>query len=497
MPTRHSVLAKYLLRYGEPESQQIPNTDRQFKFALILPCYAEAACLTDKIEGIFKHQENTLMIIVINNPPLIDALSNSPSINHALAAQLESLGQIGAVAPASKWIHCPQGNSILCIDRYQNGREIPTKQGVGLARKIAADMACQLIENGTLQSQWIYSTDADAELPANYFQASQDALEPQPIKQQAFNSQSTKSKPQKSQSHKSRPRKPSEISAALVPFSHPTGNTLATFNTENDSASNATDTAMRLYEFSMHYYVAALQWCQSPYAFYSIGSTLIINSHHYALARGFPKKSAGEDFYLLNKLAKLGVIVSLSEPVIQLEARTSSRTPFGTGRALQTISSLPSPEIDYVFYSPHCFYYLRQWLAVIPLLWQFRDQPTRGAIQAGLDASHYDPKHLSPGILIDALAQQNIQAALSHGFKQCASQEHFVRHMHDYFDGFRSLKLIHRLRDQHFASINQSALITALNNETFLPIATLLDRPRLNSNSSLIPKAAGLSTITL
>jgi len=469
MLTQSSVLTKYLRHYGELESQRIPDTQQRYDFALIIPCYNESTALAVKLQGLFDSHQQLIVIVVINAPPTAEALPNSLATNEALAASIKALGKTPAHTDPLNWIHCPDGNSVLLVNRYQKGLEIPSKQGVGLARKIAADIACQLIANGVLQSKWIYSTDADAELPAHYFQASRHS-----IQQQA--------NPNNSVTHNG------DVCAALFPFSH------ASLTLESHQQANQPTNLrpIQRYEFSMHYYVAALQWCQSPYAFYSIGSTLMINSHHYAKVRGFPKRAAGEDFYLLNKLAKLGVIYSLTEPVIQLEARPSSRTPFGTGQAIQTISNLESAEDEYLYYSPHTFLYLRQWLQLIPQLWQHRQLTPVMALATVTKSMDAAPEEVNAEILMDALRQQNILTPLAHGFKQCPSETHFVRHLHDYFDGFRSLKLIHWLRDNHFPSIPQKELIDALQKQTFHPIFNALEDKILCSDGSLIPPPAGL-----
>ena len=96
--------------------------------------------------------------------------------------------------------------------------------------------------------------------------------------------------------------------------------------------------AQALYDASLHYYVAGLKWAGSPWAFHTIGSTLAINAAHYAQARGFPKRRAAEDFYLLNKLAKLGHIETLSSP--PLADQISSRPPLR--RSVQEGKKLPS-----------------------------------------------------------------------------------------------------------------------------------------------------------
>ncbi len=69
--------------------------------------------------------------------------------------------------------------------------------------------------------------------------------------------------------------------------------------------------ATQLYELSLRYYVAGMKFARSPYAFHTIGSSMAVSPVHYARVRGFPKREAGEDFYLLNKLAKLGSVLEL------------------------------------------------------------------------------------------------------------------------------------------------------------------------------------------
>ncbi len=78
----------------------------------------------------------------------------------------------------------------------------------------------------------------------------------------------------------------------------------------------------------------------------------------YAGVRGYPKRSAGEDFYLLNKICKLAPIKRLLEPTLTIQARPSSRVPFGTGPALQRIvrSLAEDPSGNgYLSYHPTCF----------------------------------------------------------------------------------------------------------------------------------------------
>ena len=120
-----------------------------------------------------------------------------------------------------------------------------------------------------------------------------------------------------------------------------------------------------------------MKYARSPYAFHTIGSTMAVNAFHYAKVRGFPRRQAGEDFYLLNKLAKVGAIRQLSEETecesIDIAARLSDRVPFGTGAATGKIMELEDPAREYLFYHPAVFGLLRGWLGSLGTFWQSSD----------------------------------------------------------------------------------------------------------------------------
>ena len=74
----------------------------------------------------------------------------------------------------------------------------------------------------------------------------------------------------------------------------------------------AIDQATVMYEISLRYYVLGLAAARSSYAYQSIGSTLCVDAPAYLSVRGFPKRAVGEDFYLLDKLAKVGPLRRIS-----------------------------------------------------------------------------------------------------------------------------------------------------------------------------------------
>src|SRR5690606_17786041 len=92
--------------------------------------------------------------------------------------------------------------------------------------------------------------------------------------------------------------------------------------------------ALVLYEISLRSYEYGLAYAGSPYAFQTLGSTLALNPAAYAKVRGFPKRLAGEDFYILNKLIKIGPIYLRNDRCLQIKDRPSQRVPFGTGTSV-------------------------------------------------------------------------------------------------------------------------------------------------------------------
>ena len=166
-----------------------------------------------------------------------------------------------------------------------------------------------LFADGTLATDRIYITDADARLPSDYL---------------------------------TRPW-PSSASGVVFPFRH-----LLTGSAEQKAAT-------LLFECRLHHYTSGLAFAKSQYAFPTLGSVIGGRAEAYAKVRGVPKRSAGEDFYLLNKLAKVGDVVPLRGQAIRLSNRQSNRVPIGTGPAMHSlVSNLQANEWP-TFYAPASF----------------------------------------------------------------------------------------------------------------------------------------------
>lgn len=180
---------------------------------------------------------------------------------------------------------------VLLVDRFTH--PIPGDQGVGLARKIGSDLALVLINKGLVKTPWLCNTDADADLP-------RDMLTDPSVKKRFVDP---------------------TIGAFQFGFKHVPAH-----------AEYAESTWC--YDQYLRYHFRGLQQARSPYAYTTIGSLLAASAKHYAAVRGFPKQSAGEDFYLLNKIKKISEVQTLETPIITLSGRPSHRVPYGTGPTL-------------------------------------------------------------------------------------------------------------------------------------------------------------------
>jgi hypothetical protein len=193
-----------------------------------------------------------------------------------------------------------------------------------------------------------------------------------------------------------------------------------------------------LYELRLHHYVLGLQFAKSPYAYHTLGSCIAIKTQQYAQVRGYPKRSGGEDFYVLNKLAKVGSIAALDGECIAIASRRSHRVPFGTGPAVERIITENDVKI---FYHPECFESLRALLAMVPRL-----------RECALE--EFIPLLISQGLTPDlalltfqALDKMNISKAVAHCLQHGKKEVQFVGQFNQWFDGFRTLKFIHAIRD--------------------------------------------------
>lgn len=399
----NSTIQKYLSVYAEPEIRVLSLPDHSLDLEtessqayFVLPIFDETLeCLLPFLET--EHSKIISMIWVFNCPDNAEECSRI----RTRKTMHELLGRF-SFKSFSEQLYFSQLSSSLglyVLDYCSSEKELPAKQGVGLARKLGMDLALMLavdfasLNGGVLP--WIHSCDADVTLPPDYFDI------PEPT---------------------------SEIAACLYPFCH--------------LPETGYELAMALYELSLHYYVDRLRWAGSHYGYYSIGSLIVVNPLSYTQVRGMPKRAGAEDFYLLNKLAKVGKIISLEKPTLTIAGRPSHRVPFGTGPALSKLQEMTAPKDEYLYYHPDSFVALKAVIKVVEQTEQSFASLQQFYLQLGEGLPHELAEHTQT-----ALGFLNIDKAFQH-LGTISDFDQFKRAFHTWFDGFLTLRFIHLMRDQ-------------------------------------------------
>lgn len=413
---KRQTALKYLKQYAEPEAfafyqapliKILPNCAH----VLVVPVYDEQLSALQQLVAC-PNRRSDCFIWVFNAPEGGDAEAHQRTqfLFQRCSSWLESVVSACLISDNLHLFRFDSGRSILLINRCLDTNLLPAKQGVGLARKIGLDcafaLACQQMESGQEPPEWFLNTDADVSLPDRYFDL----------------------------------QKPSNGQvAAIYPVRH--------------VPEPGLELAMALYDFKLDYYQAMLAQAGSPYAFQTIGSAIAVTPGAYLAVRGMPKRAAGEDFYLLNKLAKQGDVFSLASPTIQVAGRLSERVPFGTGPALSEIISYATPLDEYLFYSPVIFERLER---VLKLVQRIDSIPSLQLFQHELGVSMGKPDF---ECVWDALLELGLEKFFQHLHAQSHRQA-FPVLFHHWFDGFLTLKFVHAMRARDCPSIALHSLRT-------------------------------------
>ena len=207
------------------------------------------------------------------------------------------------------------------VDAASPGLEFPAQNGgVGLARKIGFDLALPHLSFRETPPLLV-SLDADTLVRPDYLPAVAGHF------------------------------REAKEGGAVIPFCHQKGGT-----PEEESA-------IRRYELFLRLYVLGLERAGSPYAFHTVGSTMTCRAEAYARMGGMNQRKAGEDFYFLQHLAKTAGVCKIAGTVVYPSPRVSHRVPFGTGPSVARLTAGESGAV--LFYRPECFQILKDWLALV------------------------------------------------------------------------------------------------------------------------------------
>ena len=386
------MVSKYLENYAVLPGG-LPEVQGNWEHVLVVPCFDESVDFLHRLIATQQHV-SLLLVLVINRQESADAECND-NIREYLAQHLTQPLQTGY-----QLHRLSEDLTALSIDLESLEGPTPSAQGVGRARRVGCDTALGLIQHGIIKSQWIYSGDADAEWPSGFFSSDW----------------------------------PAHYSAICLPFTH---------GSVGDPAVVA---ATVIYELKLHHYVLQLQRSGTPYAFHALGSSCALRSEAYAAVRGVPLRNAGEDFYLLNKLAKVGPIHSARGCGVTLQSRRSERAPFGTGPAVSELLVAEHPTDVPIFYDARCFNVLSAVLRGF----------NKWILESELDPERDLRNRLDAPVandLSELLTQWHYQSAIEHIQRAAATPEARQKHADTWLDGFKLLKIIHLLRDRHYPNL--------------------------------------------
>jgi hypothetical protein len=396
-----SEVFKYLNKYAIKGFDLVWNQDNKITSAVVIPAIQEYENIQKLLLSLLNNEptyfNNTLFIFVINNLP-----SSNPIVIQDNKRSIRLLKNIVSKNQNDNFIKniLEAGLKIGYIDASSPGKELSEKEGgVGLARKVGMDAAIDIFNYAEkAKKKILICLDADCTVKENYL----------------------------SEIHKHFYEK--KIKAASIYFEH------------NLTYPKNDNYAIICYEIFLRYYVMCLRYTKSYYAFHTIGSAMACDHDIYIKSEGMNKKKAAEDFYFLEKISKHTGILNIKSTTVFPSARNSWRVPFGTGQRVTRFHAKTHEE--YCLYDPHIFEILKDWLKLFH----------SGDILSVKDYLKHG-KSIFIG-LYEFLQIQNFKLNFAAILNSSKSEQQLRKQQHGWFDGFKTLKLIHFLRDNYFPNIN-------------------------------------------
>lgn len=387
---------KYLLKYSFPNWTVKQNSKTLFNNIVVIPSICEYENINKLLDSLIelddKYFSTTLFLFVINNKE-----DDSDEIKTDNKKSLNLLRHIinNKKNESLKKIIL-SGLNIGVIDASSKGNELPNKTaGVGLARKIGMDCALKLFDHSSKKKKIFICLDADCTVSKNYLTEIVDT----------FNN--------------------NNINCASIRYEH---------NIKNN---NEKTKAIICYEIFLRYYHLGLLFANSPYAFATIGSAMACDVESYIHIEGMNKQKAAEDFYFLEKLSKSFDIKEINKAIVYPSARKSWRVPFGTGQRVGRF--LSNEKNEYLLHDLKCFENLKKWIVVLS---------EENDIQNIMNKAQNISLHL-----YNFLADQKFIKVMDGIIKNSKTKKQIHKQKIKWFDGFKTLKLIHYLRDSGYNDI--------------------------------------------
>ena len=347
----------------------------RYKAAIIIPALAESQTLPQTLTALSTNPvaclRQTMVVVVVNNRQSVSAAEQEDN-RHLLAwLRGKSLPNI----------------NLAWVDASSDGKELPPKEGVGLARKIGFDLSLAQLDWSDVPL--LVSLDADTLVEGDYLSAIFRHFEQ------------------------------AKWGGAVIPFRHQSGQT------------EIHEKAIRTYELYLRSYLLGLQWAGSPYAYHTIGSAFACRASAYLAAGGMNRRLAAEDFYFLQQLAKVSGIETIKGTVVHPSPRFSNRVPFGTGKAVQ--SQVDDDKYLFNCSSGQAFQVLKCWLDLV--VDNLDRSPEHLLEQAGLIAPE----------LHQFLSEYKFKQIWERFQRQHRDSERLIKAFHDWFDALKTRQVVSRI----------------------------------------------------
>ena len=359
---------------------------------VIIPVYNEndhIALTLSSIKKAMKRSPGPVKTVLVINEPLA-APASARAANRLL---LESLRKNDGKYDGGLAVGC----ELFFIDLTD--KEIPQKfRNVGNARKAGFDGVIAASDGKvTEHDPLFFSLDADTLISGDYFE-------------KAFY----------------RAKNDPAAAGAVFHFEH-----------RFESDDPAVNQAAMQYEIYLRDYAWKLKTTTTPYAFWTIGSAFFARMSSYIACGGMRRNPAGEDFYFLQALSKVGSVGVVPDACVYPSGRVSDRVPFGTGPAIQ--QALDGKAIK--LYAPKCFEILKDFFSRV-------NNADYGELSD--DLQQFIPEYLDR--FFETLDFGNIWNKIVKNTPRDPAA--LVKALHTYCDGFFILKFCHYLEEkypEHFA----------------------------------------------
>ncbi|MCP4895989.1 MAG: hypothetical protein GY906_03355 [bacterium] len=392
-------------RAGFRQNQMVSGSLSGIRQVVVIPVLAEEDRLFHTLASLGRNgaqeRAHTLVICVVNNRAEPHARPGQVEDNQRTLGHLDALvhGRIPATDPRVD----PEFLRLAYVDASSPGCEIGPEMGVGEARRIGLDRGLAILTANSVDKGLLFCLDADTIVEDDYLREVRGHFDA------------------------------AGRWSAVVGYAHCL------------PANPSRRAAIVRYEIFLRYHELGLRSAGSPYAYPTIGSTIVTRCDAYVACGGMNRRQAGEDFYFLQQLAKTGGVSRVDSTTVHPSARSSDRVPFGTGAS---IGRHLSGEADgSTTYHPESYRILCDWLNLIC---------------CGLENDAADLLHGADEIssrLGEFLRLRRFDDIWPRLQRNAPHSEGLEAQFHRWFDGFKTLKLIHYLRDHQLplAPLSESA----------------------------------------